>query len=72
MILKAQWLKLIPEIKKPINLDAQEKFLDDNKNEISEDLYKLAKDAIVKAKSTNSEDDINLAKDLVTNALDSI
>ena len=65
-------LPQIPEIKKPINLDAQEKFLDDNKNEISEDLYKLAKDAIVKAKSTNSEDDINLAKDLVTNALDSI
>lgn len=53
---------------KAINLDALQQFLDSNKADLSEVGYKTASDAINKAKQTNSEEDITMAKTLVDQA----
>lgn len=53
---------------KAINLDSLQQFLDSNKADLSEVGYKTASDAIAKAKQTNSEEDIAMAKSLVDQA----
>lgn len=56
-----------PQVKK-VDLNSLQSFLDNNKADLSENGYKLASNAIQKAKTTNSDEDISIAKDLVDQA----
>jgi hypothetical protein len=58
----------VADAPKAVNLDALQQFLDSNKADLSEVGYKTASDAIAKAKQTNSEEDIAMAKSLVDQA----